>query len=403
MQIRTLLPALPAEVFPPSLKLWRVKTKAGLFFSLLLSPLFLFSQIDDPKGVFRELRALEGTWFMPTDRGDRLESWRIQDDSTLIGRGFRIKPENGDTVTLENLRLELRDTTITYIAVARGQNQNRPIPFKLTQADYDGYLFENPAHDNPKKIRYLLLGNRELQVFTEGKHNNRTVTEEFVFEREFTPGGMEFRVRGGINAYTLKGSGTLIPLLGATEPEFGWKPGWELGAQAVFKGRGGFVAINCEVGLAGKYSYAKSEFEILDDTTFVHYKREGTYSMLWLNVAVAPEITFKRDGKLSLLVGPYFGLLLSNKMKGTVEPEGENELFDSTNDFQKTDLGIIAGLQYKLNFGKKDIGGKLGLRANIGLADIDNLYVRASEGTQSNGRVSLMGVSLYYSMDLLKL
>lgn len=387
------------RLFSPAVAL----AKAGLFSAFILVPLSLFSQIEDPKGIFRELRSLEGTWFMPTDRGDRLESWRIQDDSTLIGRGFRIKPENGDTVTLENLRLELRDTTITYIAIARGQNQNKPVSFKLTQADYDGYVFENPAHDDPQKIRYLLLGNRELQVFTEGKRSNRTVTQEYVFEREFTPGGIEFRVRGGINFNTLRGTGTLIPLIGATEPEFGWRPGWELGALAVFKGRGGFVSINCEVGLVGKYSYAKSEFDVFEDSSVV-YKRDGTYSTLWFTIAAVPEIMFKREGRLSLLVGPYFGVLLSSRMHGIAEPEEGNELYESNNDFKKTDLGLLAGLQYKLNFGKKDVGGKLGLRANIGLSDIDNLYIRSTGGSQqSNGRVSIMGVALYYSMDLLKL
>jgi hypothetical protein len=285
----------------------------------------------------------------------------------------------------------------------RGQNQNRPINFKLTQADYDGYLFENPAHDDPQKIRYLLLGNRELQVFTEGKRNNRKVTQEYVFEREFTPGAVEFRVRGGINANTLRGSGTLIPLLGASEPEFGWRPGWELGTQAVFKGRGGFVAINCEIGLAGRYSYAKSEFDIFDDSLIV-YKRDGTYSTLWLTLAVAPEITLKRDGRLSLLVGPYYGILLSSRLNGTAEPQGDNQLFDSNNDLKKNDLGLLAGLQYKLNFGKKDIGGKIGIRTNISLSDLDNLYVRSTRGTQqSNGRDSLMGVAVYYSVNLLKL
>lgn len=383
----------------PSFFTAAILTAASLFLLPSLS-----AQIDDPEGIFRELRALEGTWFMPTDRGDRLESWRIQDDSTLVGRDFRIKPENGDTVTLENLRIELRDTNVTYIVIARGQNQNRPIAFRLTQADYDGYVFENPAHDDPKKIRYLLLGNRELQVFTEGKRNNRTVTQEYVFEREFTPGAIEFRLRGGINYNSLRGSGTLIPLIGATEPEFGWKPGWEIGAQAVFKGRGGFVAINCELGLAGRYSSAKSEFDVFQDSATIFYKRDGTYSTIWLTLVAAPEITFKRDGRLSLIVGPSFDLLINSRMKGTVEPEGENKLFEASNDFKKANFGLIAGLQYKLNFGKKDMGGKIGLRANIGLSDLDDLYVRSASGTQqSNGSVSLLGASLYYSVNLLKL
>jgi hypothetical protein len=400
--MRICQPLLPASSAQAMLKAGSIFF--NLFLLIALSSPRLSAQIDDPEGIFRELRGLEGTWFMPTDRGDRLESWRVQDDSTLIGRGFRIKPENGDTVTLENLRLELRDTTITYIAIARGQNQNRPISFRLTQADYDGYVFENPAHDDPQKIRYLLLGNRELQVFTEGKRNNRTVTQEYVFEREFTPGAVEFRVRGGINANSLRGTGTLIPLVGATDPEFGWRPGWEMGLQTVFNGRGGFVAITCEAGLAGRFSTAKSEFEVIEDTTFILYRRDGTYSTTWLTLAVTPEITFKREGRLSLLIGPYFNLLLNSRMKGTVEPKGENKLFEANNDFKKTDFGLLAGLQYKLNFGKKDLGGKIGVRANLGLSDIDDLYVRSSAGSQqSNGRVSLLGVSLFYSVNLLKL
>ena len=117
--------------------------------------------------AFRELRrGLEGTWFMPTDRGDRLEIWWKEDDQTLAGKNVRIKPENGDTVLLERLRIELRDTNITYIAIARGQNSNMPVSFLLTEIDEEGFfVFSNPEHDDPQTIRYLLLGNREMQVF----------------------------------------------------------------------------------------------------------------------------------------------------------------------------------------------------------------------------------------------
>src|SRR5690349_626620 len=113
-----------------------------LRFSCLLLALFLLcsftvsAQIDYPEDAFRDLRrGLDGTWFMPTDRGDRLEIWEVQDDSTLVGKSIRIKPENGDTVLIERLRLELRDTTVTYITIARGQNNNAPVPFKLTEID----------------------------------------------------------------------------------------------------------------------------------------------------------------------------------------------------------------------------------------------------------------------------
>ncbi|MFM8371105.1 MAG: hypothetical protein ACKOCO_01870 [Bacteroidota bacterium] len=91
---------------------------------LLLITSVASAQIEDPQFAFRDLkRGLDGTWFMPTDRGDRLEIWSVQDDSTLVGRSVRIKPENGDTVLLERLRIELRDTNITYITASRVQGE----------------------------------------------------------------------------------------------------------------------------------------------------------------------------------------------------------------------------------------------------------------------------------------
>lgn len=374
-----------------------------LAFLFLLLPARAFTQIlaDEAPGIFRELRDLDGTWFMPTDRGDRLESWSIQDDSTYVGRGMRIKPENGDTVTLETLRLELRDTTITYYAIVRGQNQNKPVPFVMTTADYDGYVFENPAHDDPQKIRYLLLGKREMQVFTEGKRNGRPVKQEFVFEREFTPGSVEFRVKIGANYNTMRKTGFFRSVTNEDKPTFTGKTGWEFGTQTSFKGRGGFITINAELGIVGRYVSATSRFQA--DTL---YARDVTYQSIWLNVALVPEITFRRDGKLSIMAGPYLGVLIGNKTKGTILPEGggTNKLFNPYNDFNKVDIGLTGGFQYKLNFGKKDIGGIFGVRANLGLSNIDNLYDRnCPTPSLCNGRLSFLGASAYYSVNLLKL
>lgn len=379
-----------------------------LLAGLILTPLAAFAQIDYPKDAFRDLRrGLEGTWFMPTDRGDRLEIWDIADDSTLVGRAIRIKPENGDTVLLEKLRLELRDTTVTYIAIARGQNNNAPVPFKLTDIDDQGfYIFTNPEHDDPQKIKYLLLSNREMQVFTEGRRNGRTVTQEYVFEREFTPGAVEFRLKAGFNAQTIRSTGNFpTDPPDYAKPAFDWKPGWELGTQVRFKGRGGFITVNVEVGLAGRFAHAKSAFSVLDDTVFTEYKRDLTYNTTWLGVGVYPEISFRRDGRFSLMAGPYYARLVSARGKGVDLPGNENKLFKANNDFKKNDFGLQAGFQYKLNFGKKDLGGILGLRVNLGLANLDNLYSRyCSDGNSAlcNGSIAFQGATLYYSVDLLK-
>ena len=159
----------------------RFSQKLLLFFLFAAPTATTFAQIEKPKAVFRELTRLDGTWFMPTDRGDRLEIWDIANDSTMTGRGCRIKPENGDTVLLETLRLELRGDDIIYSALVRGQNQGKFVPFVLTEAGYDEYLFENPQHDDPQKIRYFLLERRELQVTTEGKRNGGPRKQQFTF------------------------------------------------------------------------------------------------------------------------------------------------------------------------------------------------------------------------------
>lgn len=378
---------------------------------LLLFPGFSFAQIEDADLIFRELKVLQGTWFMPQDRGDRLDVWTSVNDSTLAGREMRIKAESGDTVLLQTMQLELRGQSVIYSTTLRGQTKNDPVAYELTLADYDGYLFENPEQENPQKIRYRLLGNRELQVSTEGKRGSRTITEEFVFEREFTPAGLEFRIRGGLNVCTLRGTGNFPPSdIGAAEnPKFSPRPGWELGMQFRFKGSGGFINVNVEAGLAGRFSHAVSDFYLKDKTatgvdTFIYYVRDVTYNQTWLTLAAIPEISLKRDGRLTILAGPYFSRLLFNKANGEEKPGGENKLFDANNDFKKNDIGIIAGLQYRLNFGKKDLGGLLGLRASLGLSDLDALYNRnCTNPAFCNGRVGWQGVSLYYSMNLLQL
>lgn len=374
--------------------------------ALLFCAQFISAQIEYPKDAFRDLRrGLEGTWFLPTDRGDKLEIWYKEDDQTMAGKSVRIKPENGDTVLLERLRLELRDTTITYIIIPR-QSNKEPVSYALTEIDEEGFfVFSNPKNDDPQTIRYLLLGNREMQVETIGKRNGREVKQEFVFEREFTPGAVEFRVRGGINASSLRGTGT-FNLDPRGTPEFGWKPGWELGMQARFKGRGGFITINAELGAMGRRAHTKSAFVVFGDTSETYYKRDLSYHSIWLVASVMPELTFGRDGKLSLMAGPYYGRLVGLTGNGLQEPVEQDKLFKVNNDFKKNDFGINLGFQYKLNFGKKDLGGILGLRASYGLSNLDNLYIRfCNDGNTlaCNGQIALMGASLYYSVNLLKL
>lgn len=372
---------------------------------LAIAPFCLQAQIADANIIFRELKGLDGVWFMPTDRGDRLEIWSVADDSTLTGRHVRIRLEDGDTVTLETMRMERRADTIRYIVTVRGQNKNEPVAYNLTSADFDGYVFENPDHDDPQKIRYQLLGNRELQVNTEGKRGTRTVTQEFVFEREFTPNAVEFRARLGANVFTMNKTGNFLE-----KPRFNAQPGWEIGTVLGFRGNGGYLTLNVDIGLLHRRVGVQADtFALVERTatggdTVITYFRDVVYGQTWLGLGVYPELTFRRGGRLSAFAGPYIARLLFNRTNGDELPGGDNQLFDANNDFKKTDIGLLAGLNCKLNFGKKDVEGKLGIRASMGLANIDNLYNRGCNNPAfCNGQITLTGISLSYSMNLLKL
>ena len=48
------------------------------------------AQITNKKAAFRAIKTLEGVWFMPTDRGDRLEIWKVEDASYELNEDLTV-------------------------------------------------------------------------------------------------------------------------------------------------------------------------------------------------------------------------------------------------------------------------------------------------------------------------
>jgi len=358
------------------------------------------TQIDDIDLVFEEMKALEGIWSMETDRGDRLEIWYIQDDSTMTARGLRVKKESRDTVPLETIRLELRGQDIIYWALARGQNNEQAIPFELTEITEEGeWIFENPKHDDPVKIIYWLLDNRELHVNTEGKRGGRDTKHEFVFEREFASASANLRIRAGINYHNLFQTGVFQM---EQQPVFEARPGWEVAAQIPLGGQQSFFNVNLEAGFSGRTAGAAVNFTAFGRDT-VQYVRDVRYRQVWLTGAVIPEIRFRRNGRFSLLLGAYGARLLANGTKGTDLPGSESKIFTANIDFKKSDLGLIGGFQYRFTTARKKKENLIGLRANMGQSNVDNLYRRSCEKNpeKCTGKVQMRGISVYYGVSLL--
>jgi hypothetical protein len=128
-------------------------------FLVVLAP-FLLSGLTPgaaPPATMKKFSWLVGTWKAQIKKGVITESWRILDDSTFTGENTILR-NNGETSLVEKLTLTYRDGEYYYTPTVIGQNDNKPIPFKITSYNESAFVSENPGHDFPKRIIYQLVG-----------------------------------------------------------------------------------------------------------------------------------------------------------------------------------------------------------------------------------------------------
>lgn len=125
-------------------------------------PLLLFYISNDSK-TFKKLYALEGTWKMVTKRGALCEEWKKVNDHYLQSRGYMVIEK--DTMINERVALTNTEDGIFYTSTVEDQNNKKPIAFKLTRAEDNMFVFENPQHDFPKRIVYKLATADSLHAY----------------------------------------------------------------------------------------------------------------------------------------------------------------------------------------------------------------------------------------------
>ncbi len=109
-------------------------------------------------------KKLAGTWALTKPSGTIMgETWVAKNDSTMAGKSFMIK--NGDSSILETVQWVKDGKNMFYIPIAYGQNSDEPVFFKLTSITGTAYIFENPAHDFPKRIVYDFINSNTLHAY----------------------------------------------------------------------------------------------------------------------------------------------------------------------------------------------------------------------------------------------
>lgn len=122
----------------------------------------------------RQFDWLIGSWERIDTKPEQTayEYWSQDGENKLTGIGLTL--QQGDTVFIEKLSLISKDGKTYYVAEV--SHNSEPTYFEITSVGADGFVCENPSHDFPKKIEYLLNDNY-LNVTISG--NGKFIPFEF--------------------------------------------------------------------------------------------------------------------------------------------------------------------------------------------------------------------------------
>lgn len=150
--------------------------KSICLFLFLTAASLSFGQIINP------FQWLVGTWKITTSRGTIVEQWKQTNDSTFVGKSIFVKSPN-DSLVQESIELKFRKGEWPYNPTAVGQNNDKPVQFKIIFNKGTEFISENPTHDFPQRIAYRRIKNL-LFASIEGRKNGKYGKQNFDFSGE---------------------------------------------------------------------------------------------------------------------------------------------------------------------------------------------------------------------------
>lgn len=126
-----------------------------------------------PVVTIDELQWLEGVWRGQAGQAQVEERWTSADGGAMLGVSRTVRDRR--MVAFEFLRIVTRNGALVYVAQPGGRP---PTDFTMTSGGPGYAVFENPAHDHPKVIRYRRTG-ATLVAEVEGTEGGTPVKETF--------------------------------------------------------------------------------------------------------------------------------------------------------------------------------------------------------------------------------
>ena len=130
------------------------------------------------KDQIKKVDWLIGNWQIKTDTGMLSENWEKVNDSTFKAQALFIKEK--DSIHNENILLEQKGETLTYTTTIKGQNDDKPIHFKLIADNENEVVFENLKNDYPQKISYKKMDNNSITTEISGVQFGKPSSEKYI-------------------------------------------------------------------------------------------------------------------------------------------------------------------------------------------------------------------------------
>jgi hypothetical protein len=108
-----------------------------------------------------ELNWILGDWISKSEKTDTHESWHQLSELTFEGKGLSFNKQ-GQQTSLEDLRLLNMQGEIYYLA--KVSHNPLPVAFKAISCDANQVVFENPHHDFPNRLLYVLKVTGSMEV-----------------------------------------------------------------------------------------------------------------------------------------------------------------------------------------------------------------------------------------------
>jgi hypothetical protein len=128
-----------------------------------------------------ELEWLEGDWTDINEESRSYETWTKINDSTLSAFSY-VMVEN-DTVFVEFVNLQEHLNDIFFTVRVPDQNDAEAVTFKLIPSEEGIFIFENKAHDFPKRIIYSNPVKDSIHAWIEGVVEGESKRADFLYTR----------------------------------------------------------------------------------------------------------------------------------------------------------------------------------------------------------------------------